>query len=65
MVRSAYTFTPYEAPDQTPFERLFDVFSELITHTSGDVDEALDWLKIIDDEYKLTTPDYSRWTFVQ
>lgn len=65
MAQSAYVFKPFEAPDQTPFDQLFDVFSELITHTSGDVDEALDWLKIIDDEYKLTTPDYSLDDFVE
>ena len=38
MRKSGYVFTPFEAPNQSPFERLFDVFSELITHTSGDVD---------------------------
>jgi hypothetical protein len=40
MQKSGYVFTPFEAPNQSPFEKLFDVFSELITHTSGDVDEA-------------------------
>ena len=44
MLKSGYIFTPFEAPEQSPFDRLFDIFSELITHTSGDVDEALDWL---------------------
>ena len=36
--KSGFIFTPYKAPEQSDFERLFDIFSELITHTSGDVD---------------------------
>ena len=65
MRKSGYVFTPLEAPNQTPFEKLFDVFSELITHTSGDVDEALDWLNILDKEYNLTTEDYSMEDFIE
>ena len=65
MRKSGYVFTPFEAPHQTPFEKLFDVFSELITHTSGDVDEALDWLNILDKEYKLTTQDYTMEDFIE
>ena len=34
--RKGFRFTNYEAPDQTPFEKLFEIFQELITHTSGD-----------------------------
>lgn len=65
MRKSGYVFTPFEAPNQIPFEKLFDVFSELITHTSGDVDEALDWLNILDKEYKLTTEDYTMEDFIE
>jgi uncharacterized protein with von Willebrand factor type A (vWA) domain len=65
MRKSGYVFTPFEAPDQTPFEKLFDVFSELITHTSGDVDEALDWLNILDKEYSLTTEEYTMEDFIE
>jgi uncharacterized protein with von Willebrand factor type A (vWA) domain len=65
MQKSGYVFTPFEAPDQSPFEKLFEVFSELITHTSGDVDEALEWLEEIDKEYGLTTPDYSMQDFIE
>ena len=65
MPKSGYIFTPFEAPDQSPFDKLFDIFSELITHTSGDVDEALDWLKILDEEYSLTTDDYSLEDFLE
>jgi uncharacterized protein with von Willebrand factor type A (vWA) domain len=65
MRKSGYVFTPFEAPHQTPFEKLFDVFSELITHTSGDVDEALDWLNILDKEYSLTTVEYTMEDFIE
>ena len=65
MRKSGYVFTPFEAPNQSPFEKLFDVFSELITHTSGDVDEALDWLNILDKEYNLTTEDYTMEDFIE
>ena len=65
MQKSGYVFTPFEAPNQSPFEKLFEVFSELITHTSGDVDEALDWLKILDKEYHLTTDEYTMEDFIE
>ena len=65
MRKSGYVFTPFEAPNQSPFEKLFDVFSELITHTSGDVDEALEWLDVLDKEYKLTTEDYTMEDFIE
>jgi uncharacterized protein with von Willebrand factor type A (vWA) domain len=65
MPKSGYIFTPYEAPEQSPFEKLFDIFSELITHTSGDVDEALDWLNILDKEYSLTSDEYTMDDFIE
>ena len=65
MRKSGYVFTPFEAPNQSPFEKLFDVFSELITHTSGDVDEALEWLDVLDKEYNLTTEDYTMEDFIE
>ena len=62
---NGFRFTPYKAPHLTPFERLFDIFKELITHTSGDFDEAIDWLRQLDKEYELTTPDYSIDDFIE
>jgi uncharacterized protein with von Willebrand factor type A (vWA) domain len=63
--RKGFRFTPYKAPQQTPFERLFDVFQELITHTSGDFDEAIDWLRELDKEYELTEEDYTIDDFIE
>lgn len=64
-MRFGYTFTPYQAPEQDPFDQLFDVFKELIVHTSGDFDEAMDWLKELDREYGLSKPDYTLDDFVE
>jgi Ca-activated chloride channel homolog len=65
MLKSGYIFTPYSAPEQSNFDRLFDIFSELITHTSGDVDEALDWMNVLDKEYSLTSDDYTMDDFIE
>jgi uncharacterized protein with von Willebrand factor type A (vWA) domain len=65
MPKSGYIFTPFEAPEQSTFDKLFEIFSELITHTSGDVDEAIDWLKILDKEYSLTTDEYMMDDFIE
>ncbi|WP_396589948.1 VWA domain-containing protein [Allomuricauda sp. R78024] len=63
--RKGFRFTTYEAPDQTPFEKLFEIFQELVTHTSGDVEEALDWLRELDKEYELTNDDYTIDDFIE
>lgn len=63
--RNGFRFTTYEAPEQTPFEKLFDIFQELITHTSGDFDEAIDWLRELDKEYELTDEEYTIDDFIE
>lgn len=63
--RKGFRFTNYEAPDQTPFEKLFEIFQEIVTHTSGDVEEALDWLRELDKEYELTDDDYTIDDFIE
>ncbi len=63
--RKGFRFTSYQAPDQSPFDKLFDIFQELITHTSGDVEEALDWLRELDKEYELTDEDYTIEDFIE
>ncbi len=65
MRNSGYVFTPYQAPEQSDFERLFEIFSELIVHTSGDVDEALEWLEVLDKEYGLTNENYTKEDFIE
>lgn len=63
--KRGFRFTPYKAPFQTPFEKLFEIFKELITHTSGDFDEAIDWLRELDKEYQLTDQDYTIEDFIE
>ena len=58
-------FTQHVPKHQSPFERLFEIFKELITHTSGDFDEAIDWLRELDKEYKLTNSDYTIDDFIR
>lgn len=64
-MRKGFRFTPYEAPNLSPFDKLFEIFQELITHTSGDFDEAIDWLRELDKEYELTTEDYTIEDFIE
>ncbi len=45
--------------DRTPFEQLLPLFLELLTHTSGDVEEALDWMKELDKEQGFFSKDYT------
>ncbi|MDA9349505.1 VWA domain-containing protein [Polaribacter sp.] len=63
--RKGFVFKTYEAENQSPFEMLFEIFKELITHTSGDFDEAIDWLRSLDKEYKLTTEAYTIDDFIE
>ncbi len=63
--RSGFKFEHFNPKDLDPFDKLFDIFKELITHTSGDFDEAIDWLRELDKEYKLTTPEYTIEDFIE
>ncbi|MEW7291462.1 vWA domain-containing protein [Aquimarina sp. 2304DJ70-9] len=63
--KKGFTFKVYEAKEQSPFDKLFDIFQEIITHTSGDLDEALDWMKELDKEYQLTDEEYTLDDFVE
>ena len=63
--QSGFLFTNFKAKSQTPFEKLFEIFKELITYTSGDFDEAIDWLKELDKEFVLTSDDYTMDDFIE
>jgi Ca-activated chloride channel homolog len=60
-----FKFSNYEKREESIFEQLLEVFTQLLVHTSGDFDEAIDWLKELDKEYQLTTPEYGIDEFVQ
>ena len=62
--QTGFLFTNFKAKFQTPFEKLFEIFKELITYTSGDFDEAIDGLKELDKEYLLTDENYTIDDFI-
>ena len=64
-IRSGFIFKKFEEENISPFDRLFEIFKELITHTSGDFDEAIEWLRSLDEEYKLTTSEYTIDDFIE
>ncbi|MGV3636973.1 MAG: vWA domain-containing protein [Flavobacteriales bacterium] len=49
--------------DRTPFQKLLPLFLEMLTHTSGDVEEALDWMDQLDKEHGFYSPEYGRKEF--
>jgi Ca-activated chloride channel family protein len=51
--------------EKSTFQQLFDLFKEMLVHTSGDVSEALSWLNEVDREYKITTKDYTMGDFIE
>ena len=60
-----WSFSLFKEKNITPFEKLFEIFKELITYTSGDFDEAIDWLRQLDKEYLLTDEDYTIDDFIE
>jgi len=62
-----YRFTEYIAPqkDQTPFDRLLEIFRQLLIITSGDVQETLQWMNEIDRQHNLTPDNYGMGDFIE
>ncbi len=54
-----------QSENETPFDRLFNIFRELLTYTSGDVAEAIDWMNQLDREYQLTDNEYGMGNFIE
>jgi len=50
-------WTPQSATDEQRLQQLVSLFSYLVVQTSGDVQEALDWLKQLGEEYGLFNED--------
>ena len=49
---------------KTRFEQLLDLFMQLLTYTSGDAGEALNWLTQLDKQYQLTDDEYGMGDFI-
>ena len=59
-------FTRYISHDigNSSFEQLLKIFMQLVTITSGDVAEALNWMNEVDRQYNLTDDDYGMGDFI-
>ena len=52
--------------DKSPsFDKLFDLFKELLVYSAGDFAEALDWLNELDKQYKITDNSYGMGNFIE
>ena len=54
-----FTFSKHIAKEVSDFDRVFGVLKELLTHTSGDIEEAFEWLNTLDQEYNIFNENYS------
>ena len=62
-----YNFSKYDPNQQgkSPFEKLLDLFMQLLTYTNGDFNEAMQWMNELDKEYKLTNNEYGIGDFIE
>ena len=58
-------FTPPPEGEKTDFEKLLNIFMQLVLITSGNVSEALQWLTEVDKQYKLTNENYGIGDFIE
>ena len=60
-------FTNYIPPELNDgsFEQLLKIFMQLVTITSGDVSEALNWMNEVDRQYNLTDDEYGMGDFIK
>ena len=61
-----FVFTAYgEQAGKSPFDKLFELFMELLQYTNGDATEAFDWLNQLDRKYALTNDEYGIGDFIE
>ena len=63
-----HRFTDYIPPQnkaKSDFDKLLDIFLQLLVITSGDVSEALNWLNNVDRQYNLTSNEYGIGDFIE
>jgi Ca-activated chloride channel family protein len=61
-----FHFNKYDPNEsgKSKFDQLLDLFMQLLTYTSGDVAEALDWMNQLDRQYELTNDEYGMGDFI-
>ncbi|HLF32922.1 MAG TPA: VWA domain-containing protein [Cyclobacteriaceae bacterium] len=50
---------------QSGFDYLFNIFMQLLLITSGNVQEALQWMNEVDKQYRITTDEYGMGDFIE
>ncbi len=58
-----FTFSKHIEKKVSDFDRVFGIFKELLTHTSGEIEEAFEWLNTLDAEYNIFNDDYNLENF--
>ncbi len=62
-----FNFVKYNPDDNAlpKFDQLLNVFTQLLTYTSGDFSEAMQWMNELDKEYNLTNDEYGMGDFLE
>jgi Ca-activated chloride channel family protein len=50
--------------EKSDFDKMLDIFMQMLSHTNGDANEALTWMTELDKEYKFSTPQYGLGDFM-
>ncbi len=63
----SFNFSKYDPSEnaKSKFDQLLDLLTQLLTYTSGDFGEAMEWMNELDKEYKLTNDDYGMGDFLE
>ena len=62
-----YRFSLFDPNDnsKSTFDKLLDLFMQLLNYTNGDASEALNWLTQLDKKYQLTNEEYGMGDFIE
>ena len=63
--QTGFTFSKHIPEEVSHFDRVFGIFKDLLIHTSGDLDEAFDWLDMLDKEYDIFNEEYGLDDFIE
>ncbi|MEO7984320.1 MAG: hypothetical protein ABI688_09580, partial [Bacteroidota bacterium] len=61
-----FHFTKFDpnTEGKSKFDELLSLFMQLLTYTSGDVGEAMQWMNELDKQYQLTDDEYGMGDFI-
>ena len=63
--QTGFTFSKHIPEEVSHFDRVFGIFKDLLIHTSGDLDEAFNWLDMLDKEYDIFNEEYGLDDFIE